>query len=210
MIDAKVVGMLFAAFVAGSFVASPELRAYAANTVRSIDIVDGEVKTVDLGSNAVTAGKIKDGEVKAAEIATDGVGAAEIATNAVGADEIASNVVGFEEIATDAVGASELQGVTELDFFSCPLSPSQQSFLILPGNFMIVNCPTPGLDSDDTIIATFETENYCIQLVSYDRSIINGVFNIQSIMMNTCDASTSAGLGKIGFMVFDKVVDSKT
>jgi hypothetical protein len=75
----KVVGMLVAAFVAGSFVASPELRAYAANTVFSTDIVDGQVKTADLAGNAVTAAKIKDGEVKAAEIATDAVGAAEIA-----------------------------------------------------------------------------------------------------------------------------------
>ena len=65
-------------FVAGAFVASPELRAYAADTVFSSDITDGEVKTADLGSNSVTAPKIKDGEVKAAEIATDAVGAAEI------------------------------------------------------------------------------------------------------------------------------------
>jgi hypothetical protein len=78
VINAKMVGILVAAFVAGSFVASPELRAYAANTVFSADIVDGEVKTADLAANAVTAAKIKDAEVKAAEIATDAVGAAEI------------------------------------------------------------------------------------------------------------------------------------
>ena len=71
--------MVAVAFVAGSFIASPELRAYAANTVFSIDIKDGEVKTPDLANNAVTAAKIKDGEVKAAEIATDAVGAAELA-----------------------------------------------------------------------------------------------------------------------------------
>ena len=78
MIHQKIIGLLLAAFVAGSFVASPELRAYAANTVFSTDIVDGEVKTADLGSNAVTAAKVKDGEIKAAEIATDAVGAAEL------------------------------------------------------------------------------------------------------------------------------------
>jgi hypothetical protein len=75
----KLFGLLAVAFVAGSFVASPELRAYAANTVFSTDIVDGQVKTADLAGNAVTAAKIKDGEVKAAEIATDAVGAAELA-----------------------------------------------------------------------------------------------------------------------------------
>ena len=66
------------AFVAGSFIASAELRAYAANTVFSTDIVDGEVKTADIGNGQVTALKIKDGEVKAAEIATDAVGGAEM------------------------------------------------------------------------------------------------------------------------------------
>ena len=52
---AKWLGVLAVAFVAGSFVASPELRAYAANTIASGDIIDGEVKTADLASNAVTA-----------------------------------------------------------------------------------------------------------------------------------------------------------
>ena len=42
MINPKVIGLLVAAFVAGSFVASSELRAYAANTVFSTDIVDGK------------------------------------------------------------------------------------------------------------------------------------------------------------------------
>jgi hypothetical protein len=79
MISLKVGGFIVAAFIAGAFIASPELRAYAANTVFSTDIKDGEVKTPDLANNAVTAAKIKDGEVKAAEIATDAVGAAELA-----------------------------------------------------------------------------------------------------------------------------------
>ncbi len=79
MISVKYASIIaVAAFVAGSFIASPELRAYAANTVLSADIKDGEVKTPDLANNAVTAVKIKDGEVKAADIATDAVGAAEL------------------------------------------------------------------------------------------------------------------------------------
>jgi len=88
----KWLGLLAVAFVAGSFIASPELRAYAANTVFSTDIVDGEVKTADLAGNAVTAAKIRDNEVKAAEIAAN------------------------------AVGASELQGVTKLQYTACSVS----------------------------------------------------------------------------------------
>ena len=96
MISPKIFGIaVVGAFVAGSFVASPELRVYAANTVFSSDIVDGEVKTADLANNAITAGKIKDSEVKSAEIATD------------------------------AVGAAELQGVTKLLFGECKLTSAE-------------------------------------------------------------------------------------
>ena len=61
-------GLLAVAFVAGSFIASPELRAYAAATIGSADIIDESIQSVD----------IKNGQVKASDIATDAVGAAEI------------------------------------------------------------------------------------------------------------------------------------
>jgi len=48
MISLKVGGIIVAAFIAGAFVASPELRAYAANTVYSTDIVDGQVKKTQI------------------------------------------------------------------------------------------------------------------------------------------------------------------
>jgi hypothetical protein len=65
----KILGIVIAAFVAGSFVASPELRAYAANTIGSSDIINESILSED----------IKNSQVKAADIATDAVGAAEIA-----------------------------------------------------------------------------------------------------------------------------------
>jgi hypothetical protein len=57
-----------AAFVAGSFAASPELRAYAAATIGSADIIDSSIQSVDIGTN----------QVKAADIAPDSVGGSEI------------------------------------------------------------------------------------------------------------------------------------
>ena len=68
MKNGKMLGMVVAAFVAGAFIASPELRAYAANTVGSGDIINESILSAD----------IKNGEVKAADIATDAVGAAEL------------------------------------------------------------------------------------------------------------------------------------
>ncbi|WP_309646799.1 hypothetical protein [Nocardioides sp.] len=42
--------------------------AYAANTVRSSDIKNGQVKTADLANNAVTGKKVKNGSLKRADI----------------------------------------------------------------------------------------------------------------------------------------------
>lgn len=106
----KWLAIVAVAFVAGSFVASPELRAYAANTVFSTDIVDGQVMTVDLANNAITAAKIKDNEVKAAEIATD------------------------------AVGAAELQGLTKLLFGQCILTAQEATSSINAGETLGKGC----------------------------------------------------------------------
>ena len=68
MVSVKMYGFILAAFIAGAFIASPELRAYAASTVGSADIIDGSIQSIDIGN----------GQVKAADIATDAVGAAEL------------------------------------------------------------------------------------------------------------------------------------
>jgi len=187
MINAKILGMLVAAFVAGSFVASPELRAYAANTVFSTDIVDGQVKTADLGGNSVTAAKIKDGEVKAAEIATDAVGASEIATNAVGAAEIAAN----------AVGASEIAGVGDLVFAECTKTFSSN---VGTGSGPILQCDVNGAGSGDVAIATISNSgNACFAVtkavVSTDKVTVS--------LINVCSVITTLGTATIAIVVFD-------
>jgi hypothetical protein len=68
MINLKTGGIIVAAFIAGAFVASPELRAYAANTVGSSDIIDESILSRD----------IKNGQVKKSDIAADAVGASEL------------------------------------------------------------------------------------------------------------------------------------
>ena len=102
MINAKMLGMLAAAFVAGSFFASPELRAYA-STIANDVICTGCVGTADLAGNAVTSAKIKDGEVKSEDIALSAIGSARIKDNDVKAQDIAPSAVGTSEIADGAI-----------------------------------------------------------------------------------------------------------
>ena len=56
--------------------------AYAANTIRSTDIVDGQVKTADLATGAVTSAKLKDGGVAGRDLAAGAVSAGKLAPGA--------------------------------------------------------------------------------------------------------------------------------
>jgi hypothetical protein len=82
--------------------------AVAKNSVRSAQIVNGAVKTVDLGKDAVKSGKIADGTIGAADLGTDSVGSDEIAKDAVDSDEIAKDAVKSDEIADNAVGSAKV------------------------------------------------------------------------------------------------------
>ncbi len=82
--------------------------AYAADTVRSKDIVNGQVKNVDLGANAVTNAKIKDGQVLATDLAASSVDSSKITDASVGSADLGSGSVGSDEIQTDGVGATEI------------------------------------------------------------------------------------------------------
>lgn len=78
------------------------------NTVRSAQIVDATVRTVDLRDNAVSSPKIADATVTAADLGTDSVGSDEIAKDAVKTDEIADNAVASAEVAPDSLTAADL------------------------------------------------------------------------------------------------------
>lgn len=179
-----------AAFIAGAFVASPELRAYAAATITSADIVNetiksediknGEVKTSDLAGNAVTAAKIKDGEVTATEIATDAVGAAEIATN--------------------AVGASEIVGVNQLLFKECPITISTTA---IPGNGFSTQCSVPGTEVGNVAVASVsgppQAPAHCFAVTA----VVAIADAVEVAVKNTCNISAAPGAINIAIVVFD-------
>jgi hypothetical protein len=104
------------------------------NTVRSPQIVDGTIRTVDLRDNAVAAGKIAPDAVDTTEIAENGVessdvapdsltaqdlGAAsvtssEVADQSLTADDLAPNSVGSSELQTGSVRSSELGPIIQV------------------------------------------------------------------------------------------------
>ena len=92
--------------------------AYAANTVFSEDIVNGEVKTADIAANAVKSAridadavdgaKVLDGSLSAADLGTDSVGPSQIQQGGVGSDEIATGAVNAQEIADNTIDSGEI------------------------------------------------------------------------------------------------------
>jgi hypothetical protein len=188
----RLYAILAAVFMAGSFVASPELRAYAANTVFSTDIKDGEVKTPDLANNAVTSGKIKDGEVKTDDIAPSAIGSLRIKDNDVKAQDIAPNAVGTSELADGTISYTD----------------ASRSFVKMEHRDDC-NCGGTGWDPSGTSTVGFV----------YDDSVtINSVLSISmtktslmctpnhwstGVIQVICDRNIAAGTG-INYAVFNK------
>jgi hypothetical protein len=94
--------------------------AYAANTVFSTDIVNGEVKAVDIHPEAVVAGKIHPGAVNGDKVADGSLTAADLGTDSVGSDEIAANAVQATEIADDSIDTGE---IVDNSLFAADLAP---------------------------------------------------------------------------------------
>jgi hypothetical protein len=92
--------------------------AYAANTVFSTDIVDGQVKTADLasaavtngklGNNAVTGAKVSDGSLASGDLAGSAVTSSKLADSSVTQAKLNSNAVTSAKIADGSVGAQDL------------------------------------------------------------------------------------------------------
>ena len=89
--------------------------AYAANTVFSTDIVDGEVKSADIDTAAVRSTDIGNSQVTSADVRDDtvaggGLTSADIGPDAIGGSEIAANAVGSGAVGLDALTADDLAG----------------------------------------------------------------------------------------------------
>lgn len=85
--------------------------AYAANSVFSSDIVDGEVKSVDLGPSSVSNAKLATGAVSTDKIALGQVTNSDIGTGAVTSSKLGTSAVTNAKIAAGAVSAAKLAPV---------------------------------------------------------------------------------------------------
>jgi hypothetical protein len=87
------------------------------NSVRSAQIVDATVRTVDLRDNAVKSVKVADASLTADDLGTDSVNSDEIAENAVASPEVAQDSLTANDLGAASVASSEVadQSLTAID-----------------------------------------------------------------------------------------------
>jgi len=95
--------------------------AYAADTVFSSDIVDGEVRNPDLHDYAVTSQKVLGGAVTSSKLHDGAVTAPKLAPDSVGSDAIANDAVQATEIADSSIDSGE---IVDNSLFASDLAPS--------------------------------------------------------------------------------------
>jgi hypothetical protein len=105
------------AFVSGAFISSPELRASAAATIASADIVDGTIKSVDIGAGEIKTSDIGNGHVNSAKIKDGNVMTSDLANNAVTSDKLANGAVTLAKLGTGV--ADGLKGADGIDGIDC-------------------------------------------------------------------------------------------
>jgi hypothetical protein len=80
----------------------------AKNSVRSAQIVDGTVRTLDIRDSAINSAKVADDSLIATDLAPDSVGTSEIAENAVSSPEVAPDSLTANDLAANSVTSSEV------------------------------------------------------------------------------------------------------
>jgi hypothetical protein len=90
--------------------------AYAAGTVRSHDIVNGQVKSADLAANAVKSPKIRNGGVKAPDLAAGSVSSSTVANGSLTAVDLAPGTIGGPgSVGTDQIADGAVTGTDIAD-----------------------------------------------------------------------------------------------
>jgi hypothetical protein len=87
------------------------------NSVRSAQIVDGTVRTIDLHDGAVNSAKVGDNTLTAADLAPNAAGPEEIAENAVSSSKVAPDSLTSSDLGPNSVTSSEVadQSITSAD-----------------------------------------------------------------------------------------------
>jgi hypothetical protein len=166
--------------------------AYAANTVFSSDIVDGEVKTDDLDTESVTSAKLKNSGVHTLDVDDDAVTAEKIATGAVASAEVLdASLSGIDvsnsSLTGDDVASSSLTGI---DVANSSLTSSD----VLDETLGTADIGDGGLNTSDLAISSITGSRIAASAVT-TSDIANRTVNADDL--DAADRSGSIDVGAI-------------
>ena len=82
--------------------------AYAADTIGSEDIINGQVKSPDIGNNQVRSVDVRDGELTGDDVLDNSLGTNDVATNSLFGSDIFDGTLTSADIGTSAVASTEI------------------------------------------------------------------------------------------------------
>jgi hypothetical protein len=151
--------------------------AYAANTVRSSDIVNGQVKTVDIKKNAVTSPTIKKGAVTLSDIAPDAVDGTKVLADSLTSGDLAVDSVTGSELAANSVTTSDItdRTVNMNDIFGVDLSGSIDVGAIADGRCTTITGSVAGAEPGDVAVLTIDGTLPGGMTISAQRALTDAV-----------------------------------
>jgi hypothetical protein len=84
--------------------------AYAINTVRSKDIVNGQVKPPDIATNAVSSVKIRDNGITAMDLGFDIISSGSVIDGSLTQNDLAADSVGTSEVENNSLTTADIAG----------------------------------------------------------------------------------------------------
>jgi hypothetical protein len=159
------------------------------NQVGSSDIINGEVKALDLGGNAVRSGEVLDDSLLGADIAPGAISTSEVINGTLSAADLASNSVGYAEIAPDAFNTE----IVDTGFFYGIADNSIQSNEVsdnsLSGDDIAESTLAPSLDG---VSAASSDNTFGPTITSRD------IDSPTNLLSDNLDAGTWVVLGEVG------------
>jgi hypothetical protein len=163
------------------FVAVGTGGAYAANTIGSADIIDGEVKAVDVGNNEIGSADVKDGTLNTFDVhsflgvdVVDGsLTGADLATESVASGQIKNSTIESQDIVTGGVQADDVSngGLKDEDIAEGAFVHFTADIGVVPANSCLA-LPITGVDAQgDHLVLTpneFTTNGVLSYTAEYD------------------------------------------
>ena len=162
--------------------------AYAANTVFSSDIVNGQVKAADIATGAVQDDEIAAGAVKTGEIATNQVRAADIGPDQINGSKVADQGLSGVDILDSSVSSADLatnsvlsEEVLDNTLTADDLATNSVGFFELAGDavasFSVINHSLRGRDVGEAEFVTFNASMPAVSARTCNSGLVTGLPN---------------------------------